>query len=257
MAAVMNSEESARRWDNGAAEFASVIDEQGDIHRRLLLNPVLFEFLGDLTGKQVLDAGCGEGYLSRLMAANGASVVGVDYSRGMLKLAAERTDRDAGSTDVEYRHGNAERLDFLDDATFDIVVSNMVLVDLEDYQSAINEAYRVLVPGGLFVLANVNPAFSAPGGGWHIDHDGRRLHWKVDDYFSEVPSEMPILAHSDTRFIQFHRTLTSLVRAILGAGFIVEDLVEPSPSEEAITEHPEFSRNHLRMSHFIVFKLRK
>ncbi len=251
----LDSEESARRWDAHADLFGSLIGEQGDIHRRLLLNPVVFEFLGDLGGKRVLDAGCGEGYLSRMMARKGASVVGVDYSREMLRLANERTD---ASTDAEYHHCSAERLDFLDDQTFDAVVSNMVLIDLEDYRSAIDEAYRVLMPGGVFVLSISNPPFSVPGhSGWHTGDDGERLHWNTDAYFTEGAYEMPVLAHSEATFIQFHRTLTSYARAILRAGFVIEDLVEPEPSDEAIREYPEFSRNHLRMSHFIVFKLRK
>ena len=43
----LDSEESARRWDAHADLFGSLIGEQGDIHRRLLLNPVVFEFLGE------------------------------------------------------------------------------------------------------------------------------------------------------------------------------------------------------------------
>ena len=54
----------------------------------------------------------------------------------------------------------------------------------------------------------------------------------------------------------FHRTLTTYFRAFKEAGFFVEGLIEPHPSKEVIRRHPGF-RNDLRMSHFIVFRLRK
>ena len=254
MANRLDSEESIRRWDEYAADFTCDFTEQGDINREVLLNPALFELLGPVEGKRVLDDGCGEGYLSRLLAKRGASVVGIDYSREMLRLARERTPDDMG---IEYHYANAEKLDLFDDGSFDAVVSNLVLIDLERYEDAIAEAYRVLVPDGLFVLAISHPCFGAPNNcGWVRDESGERLFWKVDRYFYEGPYEERIRPKFPNTLIQFHRTLTSYVRALLGAGFAIEDLLEAKPSAEIVARHPEFV-NDLRMCHFILFKLRK
>lgn len=68
--------------------------------------------------------------------------------------------------------------------------------------------------------------------------------------------EIPLAPGSDNNPVGFHRTLTSYFRTIIGTGFMVEDLMEPYPSQEAIGKHPDFI-DDLRMSHFLVFKLRK
>ena len=58
------------------------------------------------------------------------------------------------------------------------------------------------------------------------------------------------------RINYFHRTLTTYFISFRDAGFLVEDLVEPRPSEDVIRRIPGF-KNDLRMSHFIVFRLSK
>ena len=250
----LDSEESIRRWDEYAEDFTHDFTDEGDIHREVVLNPALFELLGPVEGKHVLDDGCGEGYLSRLLAKRGASVVGIDYSREMLRLARERTPDDMG---IEYAHANAEKLDLFADESFDAVVSNMVLMDLERYEDAIAEAYRVLVPRGLLVLAISHPCFSGTSNcGWARDENGEKLFWKVDRYFYEGPYEKQIRPQFPNKLLQFHRTLTSYVRALLGAGFAIEDLLEAKPSDEMITRHPAFV-NDLRMCHFVLLKLRR
>ena len=254
MTPTWDSEESIRRWDAFAEKWAAhTSTEQGELHREVLLNPVLFELLGDVRGKRILDAGCGEGYLSRLLARRGANVTAVDYSKEMLRIAQERTPNDL---DIEFRHGNCERLDFLADESSDIVVSNIVLNDLADYESAIREAHRVLVPDGVFILAIIHPCFGTPGARWQRDERGEKLFWKLDNYFGEGPYEEQVLAKDEYLMLSFHRTLTSYVRAILRTGFTLEDLLEPKPSEEMMRKYPAF-RDDLRMCHFLVFKLRK
>ena len=216
------------------------------------MTPVILELLGRIVDKAVLDAGCGEGFLSRLMAERGASVTAVDYSTRLLEIARERTTEDLG---IDYVHANLEHLDMLNDDTFDIVVSSLVIQDVPDYQAAVAEMYRVLRPGGACLLAISHPCFSSDGG-WVRDADGKKLHWKIDNYFYERGFEIPLTPNSDHNPIGFHRTLTSYYRTITGAGFVIEDLMEPYPSQKAIEKYPDFI-DDLRMTHFLVFKLKK
>ena len=135
MSDTYDSAEAIRRWNLHARQLLQLADfdpEEGDPHRIVLLNPVLFALLPDVQGKRVLDAGCGEGYLCRKLARLGAHVTGVDYSVEMLAMARERTDPALG---IRYLHGTCEHMDFLDPGSFDLVVSNMVLMDLPDHQA--------------------------------------------------------------------------------------------------------------------------
>jgi len=135
MSSEWDTDDAARRWHLYAAELTQKCTSEGDIHREVLLNPVLLDLLGAVRGKRVLDAGCGEGYLSRMLARSGASVVAVDYAEKMIEIARVRTPADVA---VTYKHANCENLDLLEAGSFDIVVSNMVLQDLSDYRAAIH-----------------------------------------------------------------------------------------------------------------------
>lgn len=248
-----DTEEAIRRWDMHAVEIADRYGVQGDRHREVLLNPVLFELLGPVEGRRILDAGCGEGYLGRILAERGASVVAVDYSRRMLDIARGRT---SAGVAIDYLHGNCEDLDFLERVSFDVVVANMVLQDLSNYEAAIKEAHRVLVPGGAFIFTIAHPCFSTPECGWVRNDKGEKLHWKVGRYLEETIFEQDYPRGAKDGLLQFHRTLTSYFQAIVEVGFTIEALVEPRPSEEMLRKYPEF-REDLRICHFLAFKARK
>jgi len=249
-----DSDEAIRRWDLHARHIVTYMDpEEGDPHRIVLLNPALFQLLPDVNGKRVLDAGCGEGYLCRKLARLGARVTGVDYSREMLAIAGERTDPELG---IRYRHGNCEHLDFLEAGSFDVVVSNMVLMDLADHRAALQGFYRLLVESGILVFSISHPCFTTPGHGWIKDKDGAKLYWKVDRYFEEGAYEQPVPQEAKERLILFHRTLSNYIMTLLGTGFALLDVVEPKPAEEMLSKYPGF-RDDLRRSHFIVFKAQK
>lgn len=247
-----SADEVIRGWEDYAAEFTGHYTSQGDPHREVLLNPVLLELIGPVDGKRVLDAGCGDGYLSRMLARLGASVVAVDYSRNMLGIARERTE---SQLDIVYKHGNMENLDLLEDASFDIVVSNMVLVDLPQHELAIAEANRLLVSDGNFVFSISHPCFTPPTHGWVKNEAGEKLFWKVDRYFEEIAYESPWPGAKNGP-VQFHRTLSSYFRVVIESGFTVESLVEPSPLREKLDRYPEFIHD-FRVCEFLVFKARK
>lgn len=146
----IDTKEAVRRWDLFADAYSANHGEQGDIHKEVFLNPSLFSLMGSLGGKKVLDAGCGEGYLSRLIAKSGAFVTAVDYSKRMIKIAKERAPDDLK---IEYKDGNCEDLHFFQDTQFDLVVSNMVIQDLANYKEALKENYRLLKDGGSFIFS--------------------------------------------------------------------------------------------------------
>lgn len=248
-----DTKEAIKRWNTHAEELAAGYTSQGDRSREVLLNPVLLELLGSVKNKRILDAGCGEGYLSRILAGKGAEVVGVDYSQNLLEIARKRTSKEST---IEYIYGNCEDLCFLKSETFDSIVSNMVLQDLSDYESAIKEMYRLLINKGSFIFSILHPCFSTPESRWVKDENGEKLYWKVDHYFDEGPYEQPWPLGAEEGVLLFHRTLTSYFKTIKKAGFFLEDLIEPEPSEKMIQKHPEF-KDDLRMCHFLVFKLRK
>ncbi|WP_225228761.1 class I SAM-dependent methyltransferase [Bacillus sp. PS06] len=249
----LTTDEAIKRWDLNAEAFTASYNEHGDIYRKVLLNPSIFSLIETIDGTTILDAGCGEGYLSRLLAERGANVTAVDYSTKMLELAKTKTTAESG---ISYHYGNCENLVFLSTKTFDMIISNMVIQDLADYDAALSEMYRLLKDNGYFIFSILHPCFITPESGWIRNSEGKKQYWKADHYFHEGMYEQNMLSEAEEKIVYYHRTLTSYMKAITKAGFTLEALVEPKPSKEMLDKYPQFEED-LKIANFIVFKVRK
>jgi ubiquinone/menaquinone biosynthesis C-methylase UbiE len=245
------------QWEENALAFADLIDNRGTPHHRLILNPCVETLLGDVHGKRLLDAGCGEGYLSRYYAAKGARVYGVDISPRLIEQAQMRTEKEL---DVKYEVGNICRLDKISDNSFDLILCNLVLLNIPCFEDALGEFFRVLDVGGSLVFSIVHPAFDFYGPGtWEMgekDPATRRregLFFKMDLYTKESEykrfwrtregEEFPV------SFSFYHRTLATYVKGLLKAGFRLVDLEEPLP-----TSDDAFFDRERRIPFFLVVK---
>lgn len=104
--------------------------------------------LPDFKGKRMLDLGCGYGWHSIYAMENGASsVVGIDISQSMLKVAKEKTH----FSEVEYICGAIEDMDFKEES-FDIVLSSLAFHYIKDYKELIEKINKVLKPNGILIF---------------------------------------------------------------------------------------------------------
>ncbi|MCU0570027.1 MAG: class I SAM-dependent methyltransferase [Oculatellaceae cyanobacterium Prado106] len=109
-------------------------------------NRFILDRLGDVSGKYLLDLGCGAGENSVYFASRGARCVAADYSPGMVEVALKLAA--ANQVNVEGKVVNAMAIDFPDN-TFDIVYASNLLHHIPDPALTIAEMYRVLKPGGV------------------------------------------------------------------------------------------------------------
>lgn len=114
-------------------------------------------------GRRVLDAGCGLGYGSVMLADAGArSVTAVDVADEIVEVAREQ----AGDQ-VRFEVADLRSLPFGDDA-FDLIICFEVIEHITDQEEALDELRRVLAPGGLIVVSSPNPDVNVPGNPHHV-----------------------------------------------------------------------------------------
>lgn len=101
-------------------------------------------------GRRVLDAACGEGYGSALLARSAASVLGLDVDAATVGHASRRY---AGQPGLAFRHGSVTAIDAPDGA-FDLVVSFETIEHLVEQDAMLDEFRRVLAPDGVLLLSS-------------------------------------------------------------------------------------------------------
>lgn len=114
------------------------------------------------TGRRVLDAGCGEGYGTALLAERAASAVGLDRDEAVA-VARERH----GGANLAYRAADLTKLADLDDR-FDLVVSCQVIEHLEDPVGFLRGLAHVTAPGGRIVVTTPNRLMSVSENPYHL-----------------------------------------------------------------------------------------
>lgn len=136
---------------------------------------------------QVLDVGCGAGFCTNPLAKEGYDVTGLDFSVSALEVARAND----ATRKVEYVEGDALQLPFAA-RSFDVVISMDVLEHVAPVSKAVEEATRVLKPGGLFLYYTFNRNFLSwliliKGVEWVVKNTPSHLH--VYDYLVK-PEEL-------------------------------------------------------------------
>ena len=221
------SERASRRWwdadaDDYLDEHAGDIGDAAFVWCPENLREDDAQLLGDpsgLAGKRVLEVGCGSAPCSRWLAAHGARPVGLDLSAAMLRHAAATGDRTG--IRVPLVQAGAERLPFGDE-TFDLACSAFGAVPfVAEPGRVMREVARVLRPGGRFVFAVNHPVRWA-----FPDDPGPAGLTAGQSYFDRTPY-LEVDAGGAATYVEHHRTLGDRVRDVVGAGLVLDDLVEP------------------------------
>ena len=203
--------------------------EAGDWGRRAVLDPVMLDLARGFAGA-ALDIGCGEGRFVRMLAEAGFAASGIDPTA---RLIAAAQSKDPG---VVYHVCGAEALPFAD-ASFDLCVSYLSLIDIELLDQAIAEAARVTKPGGAFLIANLSSINSA--GVWDYSLTGKARHYGVDNYMQERTVRQ---RWNGIDIVNWHRPFSVYFELLLRHGFILKRFLEPMPHGDYRGKDPKFER---------------
>ena len=184
----------ASLYDAEADEYYELMNDRLQTDESFLKrnHDVVLSMLPALEGMEVCDLACGAGHLSRRMAELGANITAIDLSTKLL----EHARRDASGSTIRFVHDDAQKLTSLSDGSFDLVVCNMALMDIEDLQQLYASVSRVLKPHGRFIFSVMHPCFSGPfseadGPPMERTAEGNFISWRVFRYVDEGRWDSP------------------------------------------------------------------
>ena len=223
------------QWSTVTPQSIDDYGDEGDTSKKNLLNPAIFELLGEIRNKKILEVGMGGGYLSRLMAKKGAKVTGLEPSKSMFQYAVDKEEQD--QLGIEYINQDLSLMTQFNNE-FDAVVSNMVFLDIPDWKSAMKNCIQALKPGGKFVFSLWHPCF------FSNDSWKEKGVVEVKEYFQEY--SLPA-----TYGESFHRTLSTYINFVIEKGCSIKKIIEPQLTPEQAEQFPKISQN-LHVPTFIV-----
>ena len=204
--------------------------------------PAILALAGDVTGRRILDAGCGAGPLFAALRERGAVVSGVDVSAGMVEQARLRLGAGA---DVQVADLDGP-LPF-PDSEFDDVIASLVLHYLQDWGPALAEFRRVLRTGGRLIVSVNHPTAA---------YCEERLAGRRPDYYSTCPR--PARWPVGDRVVEvtfWNRPLHAMTDAFAAAGFRISSISEPPPLPEARDLFPREFAHYADAPNFLFFVL--
>jgi 2-polyprenyl-3-methyl-5-hydroxy-6-metoxy-1,4-benzoquinol methylase len=241
-----------RQWTNQAAieqwaampqEVLAEMAEDGDFSKRHLVNPVLLRMLGDLSGQRVLDAGCGNGYFSRMLAQRGAEVTGIEPASALFDFAVDTEER--APLHIRYVQADLCGLGASGPAVdlgepFDAVVASMVLPAIPDWACAMRACVAQLRPGGRFIFSVNHPCFEQLATSWR-EHGA----YQVSEYLADY--EIDQLYATD-----FHRPLSAYLNEVISLGCRIAEVAEPGLSPQIAAEETGGDHPYLHLPNFLI-----
>ena len=230
-------------YDDFATGYSEMVKkrEQAGIEQEPIM-PHFLKLLGDVSGLTVLDAGCGQGYLSRILASRGAHVTGIDISPNLIQMAREQ------DPDHQITYQIADLCQPLPEYSqhFDLAASHFVLDDVYNYKGFLSTVASLLKPGCRLVLSMNNPYSLVVRG-------------HVRDYFETgKPYSYRGMAEEGVKVHFYHHTLEEYLSACFAAGFQLHRLLDiPTPIERYRFQSDALMKPGYHFPFFIVLSLIK
>lgn len=227
---------------NDYDSFAAVYDEDNEqnVYNALYERPATLAMVGNVEGRRVLDAGCGNGLHAQMLRERGATVTGLDRSRAMLDIARKRL-----GPEVDLFQADLNDSLPLPDSAFDVVIAPLVMHYLPRWAVPLAEFHRVLTDVGCVIISTHHPFMDTVAAGRN-DYLGT---YEFTEEWVRGDRRVPM------KF--WHRPLHEMSEAFSAAGFVLDQIAEPQPDPAAQDIAPVEFERLVREARFIFFRLRK
>lgn len=212
----------------------------------------MVKMLPDLSGKKVLDLGCGYGHNCIDFVKIGAEkVIGIDISEKMLSVAKTKFAHEK----IEYLNMSMTDISKLDEK-FDFIYSSLAFHYVKDFDTFAKDIFSVMNDGGNLLFSQEHPIITATvdgNGHFNKDKNGNRVSYTFSNY--NEPGERKVHWYVDG-VVKYHRTISDVINALAKAGFIIEEICEPVPEDWAIEKLPTITKEYIKPN-FLIVKARK
>ena len=228
---------------------------EGKSYNDLLEQPAMRALLPGLTGKRVLDIGCGFGHNCLDFINRGASrVMGIDLSQKMLSAA----QKEASHPGITYRRMDMAGLSQLvsEGERFDLIYSSLAFHYAEDFPRLMAGCFSLLHPGGVLLWSQEHPIVTATldcAGHFNQDEQGNPCSYTFSDY---AKSGRRVGTWFVEGVVNYHRPMGEILTTLAHAGFVLTDAVEPTPSPQAIKQRPDLAKEFIKPP-FLIIRAKK
>ena len=218
-----------------------------------LEQPAMAELIPDISGKSVLDLGCGFGHNCIDFVKRGAKgVVGIDISEKMLDTAK----KESADEKIKYINMSMNDIGGLKEK-FDLVYSSLAFHYVEDFNRLAENIYSLLNDGGYLLFSQEHPFVTATLGGhkhYNKDDSGNYTSFTFSNYGQ--PGKRDTFWYVDG-VEKYHRRFSDIITALCRAGFIIDTVCEPVPSKKANEKVPFIFEKEQIKPTFLIVKARK
>lgn len=210
---------SSNQWDLAVDWYDQNMGEKGDRLNHDVIRPLVLRMLGEISGKAILDSGCGSGYFTAELAKFALKVYGTDFSSNFIDLCNKKYKNISNLSFV--RHNVNEVMPFQSNE-FDVVLSKMVLQYIEDIGIFAKESFRVLKNRGSLIIVVDHP-FKYP--------NNKYPHLK--DYFDKgVQTKLSLWGKVELTW--YPKTVSDYILPFIKSGLRLSDIQEISEEKEGI-----------------------
>lgn len=227
------------------------------IQSDFLCRPYVISLLGNVKKKKILDAGCGEGYISRILSEKKAIVVGIDISKKLIKIAKQKED--SLKLGTFFYHSDIRNMKIIKNESQDIVISVLVFNHLSkktDWLKALSEIKRVLKKKGVFILSLPHPfeMFYRPKTNWV-----RYLDGKIGNYWKEERIKKELYKSSKETCIvnNYSKRFSTLINLLIESGFMVDKVLEPMPTKKDLSTCPKLWGEEKKFPFYLIIRCLK
>lgn len=240
-------DEAAEKWARDEAKFRD----------DLISRPFVVQFARELgTNKDILDCGCGDGNLSRLVSPFAKNVIGIDLSSRMLEEAQRRSGE---YNNVSYVRGNLLNIgEVLHPQSIDLCLAIFALCCMKNIgqlRRTLKQIHDILRPGGFALIQIPHPLeslYQEPSE-WFIDVD------RIENYYERgqlVRRNLRTVNADWVLVARYHFPLSDYFESIISAGLTIKSFFEPKASADLVRDYPTLEREARLPSSVIFFTQR-